>query len=301
MTAYPQQINVRQNDPGILRMLLAAHRAHQTAQRVELVRAVIVLLTVGFAIAATAYEDLRQAMVIAGVMTTLLTAIGLPLLSRRFTLLAATIQEEFDTQLFELPPSQAHLGKTLPELLNELADKAASHLDSKRNWYIDVSELPRAYAVLLCQRENLVWDYRQRRVWGLALVGAGAGWWAVGLVVALTGDWTVRELFTQWLAPSLALIVYCATEATAQLDIANTKRAEALRVESDLASSATGDPEASDHHELLVGARRLQDQITSLRKKTERIPEWLYRRRRGREETAAARSADAIRQRLLGL
>lgn len=300
MTAYPQQINDRQNEDDFLNLLYAADAGHASAQSVERMRWLLVGSSAGLAIVAAFRPGLGRPLSIVGVFVVALTAVVIPQLSRHRSTTAAMIQEAFDVNLYELGWNNQIGARPLLEQVHGLAGEFAGNKDDKRDWYVDVAGLPRAYAVLLCQRENLVWDFRQRRAWGLRIAAATASWIFIGVFIALLLDWSVRQLFLQWLAPSAAILAAGFQESQAHSQVADEKESLALEVESKLAAAPAGDPDAAPHGELLGFARCIQDRLAESRKQTARVPTHFYQRRRPSEELVAAASVDQLRRRLLG-
>lgn len=301
VTAWPQRINERQNEPEPLARALAADVAHAKAQFWETVRWCVVCATGLLAFVAVVRPRFEAPLSIAGVFVAAVTVLGIPQVSRLRTVTAAMLQEDFDVDLFGLPWNPQIGSRPLPELVHDLAGRFSGDRNSKRDWYVDVSALPQAYAVLICQRESLIWDFRQRRNWGIWIAGAATCWVAIGIVIALLQDWTVRGLFLRWLAPSVSILAAGFQETQAQLGTAREKEGVALEIESKLAASRTGEPMAEEHADLLRFARSIQDRLADSRKRTVRVPERFYRRRR----EAAARAAEAgsaeLKERLLGV
>lgn len=299
MTAYPQLINQRQNEPAFLDLLYAADVAHARAYRWERLRWLLIVISAILAMAASYRPSLGGALSITGLFVAVLTTVVLPWVSGGSTKEAALMQESFDVDLLGLPWNDQVGWRPLSERVHELAGRFLGDRECKRDWYVDVSGLPRAYGVLLCQRENLVWDFRQRRGWGLRVAAATVIWLVLGIVVGLLVDWTVRHLFLRWFVPSAALLTAGYQESRTHLRSAQEKEDTAFRVESRLAVAPSGDPDASQHRELLEVARELQDRLAASRTQTARVPQWFYRRRRKAEESCAHEAADQLRHRLL--
>jgi SMODS-associating 4TM effector domain len=297
---FDQSINERQNEDRVLDSLVAAETAHSTAQRIDVARAVLILTFAAAAIVASFARSLADLLAIAGVVATVGTELLAPLWSAHHTRMAMLLQEHFDTVLFGLPWNQ-HLGaRPLREEVTTLAARSEAKRSGKVNWYVDVSRLPRAYAILLCQRENLVWDFRQRRSWAVGVGIATASWAAIGVVLALVADWTVRELFLRWFGPSLPVVALGLHQVRNHLAIAARKQDAALELESLLSALPSGRPSQQLHDELLERVRKIQDEIARLRNQIERVPQRFYKARRGREEAAARAAAEELRTRLLG-
>jgi hypothetical protein len=296
---FEQEINKRQNEDDMMRLRFASGVAHARGRRIEGLRALIVALFACAAVLSSMQPSLADPLAIAGVAGTVVTELLAPLWSNHWTRLGMLFQERFDTELFAIPWNSNIGERPLDEAVVESARAFAGDSARLRNWYVDVSKLPRAYAVLLCQRENLVWDFRQRRAWADWIAAGSAAWLSFGLVVALATDWTVRDFFLRWLAPSLPLVVLSLRQAFTHRSIATAKQDAAGCVESLLSRAPSGRPSRKRHADLLREARRLQDVIARERGRSERVPQFFYRMRREGEEAAAQTVASEIRARLL--
>lgn len=294
-----QQINVRQNDFEQIQLLCAADTAHRRARRAESARTCITIAFAALAVVAATYDRLAGLLAIAGVVATLVSELVESLLGHRWTARAMLLQERFDTRLFGIPWNDQLGPEPLIEDVHHLAKKFKGSVDKKRDWYVDVSGLPLAYAVPICQRENLVWDFRLRRSWGW-VVGTGAiGWIVVGVLIALAADWSTRDLLIRWIAPSLPALVFGFQKAHAHLTTASAKESVARSLQATLDGLRPGDPSPGDEQRLSALARENQDEIARLRERDDRVPSKLYWQRRDTDESGARQAGAALRTRLL--
>lgn len=170
VTGGSQQINVRQNEPFAIDLLKATDVAYAKAQRWEFARAVVALSLSAGSLAAATVRDLAPIMTVIGlggaVAQWLMGYIG-----QSGSIFAAKLQERLDTYLFDLPVTVEFKPLPSDEEVDDMAGRYhGSH--TKRDWYVDVTSLPRPYAILLCQRENLQWDWPLRRKWASLLRGS---------------------------------------------------------------------------------------------------------------------------------
>lgn len=292
-----QSVNELQDQAENLDLLYAADVVHRSAQLAEAARGVLVSLMAGFSVLAAVWHSAANAVAIAGVFVAIATEVFWPLVSRHATKRAALIQEAFDTTVLGLRWNP-QLGSPLPvATVVKLARKYKRETD-KRRWYVDVSGLPHPLAVMICQRQNLMWDADLRTHWARILFTSLSAWIAIGTIASLVADWTVRDLVVRWLAPSLALILYTSRLAWAHWSIAVKKSRLRQEVDAQLAQ-LTAPAAVVGADQLMDEARLRQDAIFALRDRVERVPQRLYEKHRAEDQDAHERDAGAIRQRML--
>lgn len=83
---------------------------------------------------------------------------------------AAKIQEEFDTTLYEMSWNNILVVEKVPHEDISFAKRRFRGSTTKlKNWYSNVSEFPYPLDVLLCQRSNLVWDWRLKKIFSITI------------------------------------------------------------------------------------------------------------------------------------
>lgn len=159
------RITERQNSEENIRLLVAQAELYSTAKRIRLVRlGVSGLLAIAAPILALFVPHSAEPMAGIGFFWGVLTYF--PFRAAQFTKTrqAATVQEQFDTTLFDLPWAKFLVGDRVPpEIIHEAERKSTEDPARFRNWYSDPGALPYPLDVLLCQRANMVWDWRLRR------------------------------------------------------------------------------------------------------------------------------------------
>lgn len=291
-------INEQQNSDRSLMLLKAADAAHKYASRSEAARATTVSLFAVASVVASVYTQFAWLLAAVGILATLATELMWPWIAGRWTHTATLIQEMLDTELFGLEWNKS-LGQRVPEArVHRLASWFRDDVELKRNWYVDVARLPRAYAVLVCQRENLLWDTDLRLAWARWVAIATTVWLVLGLVISVIGHWYTQEWLIRWIAPSAPAIVFALRHVYGQWKVAMTKDALRLTVEAEL--NRAGVPLTQQRHShLLHKAREFQDGIASLRDRHEHVPQFFYIRRRRSDEAAHVFDAQQMTERLL--
>lgn len=297
-----QAINALQNRADYLELLAAADSAHANSQRWEVVRGVGAGVVAVGATAAAFVPGLATAASVVGALGAVAQQV-ITVVSARHTTTATRLQESFDTGLFGMPLSHARGPAPSSEETSRLASRYTG--SPKRNWYVDVSELPLPYAVLICQRENLQWDWPLRRRWATYLLTAAVSWLVLGIVVAFVLDWPTRELVLRMWAPSAPAWVLAFALAYRHRTVASAKQYLAVTVDETLAvlPAVTADQPANptDLADLHRRCTDLQASIFALRDHAERVPDRLYRKTKDDDEDHARAAAARIRARLLDL
>jgi SMODS-associating 4TM effector domain len=194
---------------------------------------------------------------------------------------AATVQEQFDTEVLQLAWNSTLGSKADPEDVAAASSRFQGERSKLSDWYNVPDGLTRPLDVLLCQRTNLRWDAALRRSYAKVIIAG-----AVGLLLAVVVSSLLRELAGATLA--LALLstspaMLFATDAVlthrghaaSQLDL---KRRVEAAWETALARSSR--VRATD-------LRAIQDGIYRLRSVGSPVPDRFYWRRRDQFEHEA--------------
>ncbi|MCP4308655.1 MAG: hypothetical protein GY788_28035 [bacterium] len=209
--------------------------------------------------------------------------------------LAARIQEEFDTELFDISWGSGLAGSEPAEedivaaaRRVETDDRLTSSIDS--GWYATTSGIRWPMDVLFCQLASVTWGRRQHATYARWLVAF------VGILVAVAGTiGLVRDLaLSSWLVtflfPSLPALLEASELAIAQRQ--QSERKEGL--EQDI--RALWDTEIAELGTLSDSdCRAIQDEAFRLRDSGLQVPEILYWRSREKDE-ANMRQANDLRR-----
>jgi len=192
---------------------------------------------------------------------------------------AASIQEEFDTGLFQLDwhpflvdhPQQRDITK---------AAHGASY-EGLPNWYEprSISDLVRPLDVLVCQRANLDYGVALHRGYATVLGGALAVAAVFATGVALLIDFTGWTLLFGLIAPLTPPAAAVVKEIQAHVDSARKKSSAQDKVAA-LWRAGLDDPTAISQAEL----RAAQDGILGYRQTNARVPDRFYWNRRAKNE-----------------
>jgi len=292
-------LNVRQNSEWSIDLLCAADVCHARGLVADGARAGFVVCFVFAAIAGLTLTGppLAAPIAIASVFGALGTEALWPLITRSSVRRAAVLQDMFDTELFHLAgmPTWQKLPATS---ISRLARSFRGNRADKRDWYVDVQGLVEPYAVMVCQRQNLLWDLELRFAWSWRVAAATIGWVVLGVATALLTDWSTRQLFVRWLAPSLPAIAFGARHAFGHWRVARRKLSLLRDLDSAIDRLPPGEPSRSRSADLMIEARLRQDATTKLRRGQPHVPQWFYRMRHAEDERGHRQEAEQFRQRL---
>ena len=275
-------IRERQNDQWSLDRLIAQRFLYRQAKRVESWRLLSVIVVAGLLLWGLAAEGgpISQVATLIVVLLWFLDQVVLVPLTGRIKAEAATIQEDFDCFVLDIPWSE-HGGVERPtqDRVNELARKGRKLAAVKKgleDWY-GGDEIPaEALAARLhCQGLNCRWDGRLRKEWIASVCFVLAVLGVVGLVVAALVGVSLLDVVLA-AAAALRLVAWLWMELRAQ-SVAKS-RMEKLQGYLSRADWRSGQMNLCD-------VRLAQALIFEHRRSCPAVPDWFYRFRRKAHET----------------
>jgi hypothetical protein len=268
------RIAEQQNTPENIRLLVAQAELYSEAKRIRLLRlGVSILLAVTAPIVALFVPHSDQGMAAIGFLWGLLTYFPFRWVQLAKTRQAATVQEQLDTTLFDLPWNNVLAGSRVkPELIYQ-ADRASKEDRSRfRDWYSNPGSLPYPLDVLLCQRASTVWDWRLRRHYAGRVAWIIAGIILADAAIALFLHLSFAGFLLSLLIPTAPALQQLGETYLAHRESAGEKEELAHRIE-DLWEVALREPEAVTRDQ----CRQIQDRIYSLRKDGPLVPDRWYK------------------------
>lgn len=205
---------------------------------------------------------------------------------RRLVNLAVSVQEEFDTTLFQLPWNPMCVPhRPTGQEVNEAAARYAE--GRTRDWYPDTGTVHRPLDVLICQQSNLGWGAAMHRKWFGAVTGAG-----LVLVAALAAVWAGLGLdaatgLNALIIPFTPVAWEAMQEAMRHYDAAQDKGAAQQLLLGLWRTSLT-----TDIHESQV--RETQNAIAQMRRENAQVPDWFDTRFRDASERTMRATADDL-------
>lgn len=211
-------INARQNEPNSLAMLAAQRHLYTVVSRIDNYNFIMsVLLPLVLAIIQGFGAPWSWVRFCSYGLSLLMLVLSLVIKNtcKRKKALAASIQLQFDTYVFQMPWDQKLFGKQ-KNLNTEIADNSAKVLADEKekkklqNWYTSlVDSLPLEKGILACQRENYHWDAGLRKRYRITAIIA-VGLIIVGIfVLGIARTESVKELILRFIfiAPMLSWLL----------------------------------------------------------------------------------------------
>ena len=291
-------IKERQNDPDALRLLIAQRRLYRKAKRWLGLRWIgMVIIGIAAPVVAIAWPT---SAVVAGAIAGSWLFIGRTLLlwaQGSLTARAASVQEQFDFYVFQMPDSANR--STLPTL-EDIADvagpddqiPATAAKEELIDWYPINTKNTGAVAVAIAQRANASYTDRLLRTTAIVWAIATAGWTLALIVLSVVLDVSLSTFILGVTLPVLPAFLDVVQYVNGVWRSAADRRALAQSIEERLG----GDDGPVEGQDLLVW----QERLFELRRSAPEIPDFLYKLRRKVNERAMHTAANQLSRRAGG-
>ncbi len=184
---------------------------------------------------------------------------------------SATIQEEFDVSLFKLSWNNILVGnKISPEEISYAKKQFNGDVSKLKNWYEGISEFPYPLDVLLCQRSNLVWDWRLKKIYSIVIFIMLIIYFILIIILSSVFDLKLAEYLVGLFIPALSGYLIGIDEAIEHYKGASKRKKLEERINK-LSDIALSDLQSLRTSQL----RQIQDCIFSFRKGP-LVPDWFY-------------------------
>ncbi|MCO4239814.1 S-4TM family putative pore-forming effector [Pseudarthrobacter raffinosi] len=277
-----------QNTDHSQRLLAAQSRLYTDAKRIHDGRVIIVVLLAVVTIAvALAVPEARQAVgATGGALTFLWSVLGSSREKRRRRE-AVSVQEEFDTNVFDIPTNEFAIDRPSPTLIAEAAARYKGN--RTKDWYPDPRPVARPLDVLICQRSNLGWGSSVHRYYAACLTAGLLALIFSGFAVAAVAGLSMVDALVAVLVPLLSPARELIEAIRANHDSADMKAKAESKV---LRLWQRG---LEDHGAITAeDCRSVQDRILQIRQTNAHVPDWLDNLRRSRNETVMHESAQHL-------
>lgn len=289
------RIDIEQNRSERLELLRAQRRFYSRAKNYQNLVAITALLLplLGILFGAE-FPAIRPYLGLASIALLLLDVAVLSPKQRASSKAGAKVQEQFDTEVLKLDWNKLVTGSRVdPEELRAIASNPMSSNEKEglENWYEGaISNLPLPVGRLLCQRTNVVYDLRVRRMYSGALFSIAGLLGAALLAVGMYQDLKVDQLIISVGLPVLPLASFVLREYRKQEDTIESLTTLKGEIEK-VWDKALGGASAED---LTLSSRALQDAIYRHRASNPLVFDWLYNSLRKKSEEQAKHAVEKL-------
>lgn len=264
-------ITTEQNNPNLIELLKAQRIAYSQCKRFQFFDVISILIAIIFPLIALIEPELQNAINAFGVLWTVAYLVT-ELYRKSKTTQGATIQEQFDTELYGLEWNKILCkSKVNVDTIQSLSNKYKNN--DLENWYsikIDNS-LPKEIAVILCQRINFSWEINQRKKFVSFLAIITILYYLVYIVIGFTQNIGFFDLLIL-LSPSIPFLVFSVQNILSLKSHITSKNETLSYIDSELDNYKN-----SRNTPNLEQLRQIQDTIFTERTVTEKVPDWFYR------------------------
>jgi hypothetical protein len=265
------RITQKQNEIKFIEYLKAQRVAYSQCKVYQIFDVISVLMAIVLPIIGILNKDIVSYLGAFGVLWTIIYLVTENYRKKK-TEQGAKIQEQFDTELFEISWNEILCkSKINSDTQIDLAkDYKGNDLS---NWYsLEVdSSLPKSIAIILCQRINFSWELKLRKryvTFLIILLGAYYGLFIAFFIYKNIGFYDILLL----IAPSLSFLIYGVQNSLSLKNHINSKNETLGQIDQILNKYSTN---REIPNESIL--RQIQDIIYSERTVPEKIPDWFYK------------------------
>lgn len=261
-----------QNSKEKIQLLSAYSAIYSQAKKIMGIRIIIsILVTIGGILVAFLFPSTQIVVGSIGAAWSLISEMFLKSIEKQKIKKGATIQEEFDTSLFNLSWNQSLIGnKVAPEIIIAADREFNGDRQKLQYWYPNTKNAQRPLDVLLCQRSGVIWDWRLRQMYIILVVGSAILFLVVELLIAFVLDQSVINFFLTLFLPSSSLYLIAFEVFKDNYDLLSLRQ----KLEDKIAKLLSKGKGAKTIN--LKVCRDIQDDLYRLRSKGALIPNWFY-------------------------
>lgn len=268
----------KQNAVHFIELLKAQRVAYSQCKTFQAFDIVGLLIAILFPLLALKYPNSQNVINAFGVLWTIAYLVT-EVYRKNKTAQGAIIQEQFDTELYELEWNEILCkDKVSIDIIQQLSKKYKKN--DLTNWYsLKISNsLPKQIAVLLCQRINFSWEVTQRKAFVTFLTILVSIYYFIYIAIGFQNNIGFYDLLVL-LSPSISFLIYCVLNILSLQTHIKSKN-ETLKVidkELDKYRQNRSLPTTQT-------SRQIQDLIFNDRARPEKIPDWYFRLNRNKNE-----------------
>jgi len=272
-------ITTKQNNPNLIELLKAQRIAYSQCKKFQIFDVVSVIIAILFPLLTLKFPNYQNAINAFGVLWTasyLLTEVY----RKNKTTQGAIIQEQFDTELFNLKWNEVLCkDKANIDTIENLASNYSKN--DLQNWYsikIDNS-LPKEISILLCQRINFSWEISQRQKFVTFLSVIALLYYGIYIVLGFKNNVGFFDLLVM-LSPSISFLIYSVLNVISLRSHVKSKNETLKFIDKELDNYKQSRNSLPTSETL----RQIQDVIFTERTVAEKVPDWFYRLNKSKNE-----------------
>lgn len=281
-----------QNQPHQIRRLISQRRFYSRAKMIAAAQmSLSIPVAIAWSIVASFAPRLQLWAALWGLCASFLDALLLDALQKRWKLIAAGIQEQFDTEVLALPWNDFKVPcRPDPEL--SVTEPNEKNKASLIDWYSPyVSMVPLGVARIVCQRSSVWWDAQLRMSYRTWIVVVNVVVFAILFIVAFATQLTLQKFVLAVVAPLSPMFLWSIKEYGRQsesIESADRLKKYFQRLWTKIIARGIS------AEELTSQSRMIQDEVYDRRKSGPFVFDWIYRLLRPHHEHAMVAGADDL-------
>lgn len=260
-----------QNSPENIELLAAMRHLYNIAKRIRTIRVTVsVVIAIAVVFFSATNIQAKESLVLIGAIWLIITKY-MQAKEKGYTKTAATIQEEFDTNLFGISWNKSLVGNKIPpEEIKKAAARLKENHKSLEDWYTGLNAANKTSNILLAQRTNLTWDARRRMKYAYAVGFITVAYFAFSFYLGWSTS--MKAYFLTILVPSLPILLH-GIETCKD----NWSRANKCQLVGEKVLATFESMEKVPDPNILQICREYQDSIYQKRCDITMVPNWWYR------------------------
>jgi len=263
-------INSRQNEKTFIDYLKAQRVAYSQCKFYQFFDLISILMAIVFPILGLIKMELVNYLGAFGVLWTIIY-----LVAENFRKIkseqGAKIQEQFDTELYQLPWNEVLCGSKINrDVQKDLSNKYSRN--DLNDWYSKEigSDVPNEIAVLLCQRINFSWELNLRKKFVYLLLGITIAYYCIFLIISILTNLGLFDTLIL-LSPSISFLIY-----GVQNSLSLKSQIKSKNQTLDLIDKKIDNYSKNKTTPTSPVIRQIQDVIYTGRTVPEKISDWFY-------------------------
>lgn len=189
---------------------------------------------------------------------------------------AASIQEKFDTNIFDMPENEllnsVFIDHDIVRKYSKKDKLNANKISRITNWYSTrIDCLQTNIAILFCQRMNICYDQNIKKKYNKLLISLSVLTFITLLIISLTNDFSLKKFIIEVILPSIPILNFTYKEINQNIESVDNLQKLREIIENKLSSLSRND--VIEIEEL----RNIQDRIFNNRILSPLIPDFIYK------------------------